>query len=82
MRILAGVLAAVVLAATLPRQPLNASTACDKLTSLALPNVTITLARDVAAGAFTPTSEGGGDDPPANPRAFSALPPSAASLPR
>ena len=74
MRILAGVLAAVVLAAAMPRQPLNAATACDKLTSLALPNVTITLARDVAAGAFTPTSEGGGDDPPANPRAFSALP--------
>ena len=74
MRILAGVLVAVVLASAMPRQPLKAATACDKLTSLALPNVTITLARDVAAGAFRPTSEGGGDDPPANPRAFSALP--------
>ena len=70
MRILAGVLVAVVLAAAMPRQPLSAATACDRLTSLALPNVTITLARDVAAGAFTPTSEGGGDDPPANPRAL------------
>src|SRR5580765_3621662 len=74
MRILTGVLAAVVLAAAMPRQPLNAATACDKLTSLTLPNVTITLARDVAAGAFTPTSEGGADEPPANPRAFGALP--------
>ena len=74
MRILAGVLVAVVLAVAIPRQPLSAATACDKLTSLALPNVTITVARDVAAGAFTPSTEGGGDDPPANPRAFSALP--------
>src|SRR6476660_9880723 len=74
MRILTGVLVAVVLAVAMPRQPLDAATACDKLTSLALPNVTITLAREVAAGAFTPSTEGGGDDPPPNPRAFSALP--------
>jgi feruloyl esterase len=74
MRLLAGVLCAIVLAAALPRQPLSAATACDKLTSLALPHVTITVARDVAAGAFTPATEGGADDPPPNPRAFSALP--------
>jgi feruloyl esterase len=74
MRILAGVLTAVVLAAAVPREPLAAATACDKLASLALPNVTITLARDVAAGAFTPSTEPGADDPPPNPRAFGALP--------
>jgi feruloyl esterase len=74
MRILGGVLTAAVLALGMPRQPLAAATACDKLASLALPNVTITLARDVAAGAFLPSAEPGTDDPPPNPRAFSALP--------
>src|SRR6185436_16071208 len=74
MRILTGVLVAIVFAVAIPGEPLSAATACDKLTSLTLPNVTITLARDVAAGAFTPTSEGGADEPPANPRAFGALP--------
>jgi len=72
MRILGGVLAAVVLAAVIPRQPLDAATACDKLTSLALPNVTITQASDVAAGSFSPAAEAGGGAP--NTRAFSALP--------
>ena len=66
MRILAGVLTAAVLTMALPRQPLSAATACDKLASLALPNVTITLARDVAAGAFTPSADPGSDDPPPN----------------
>jgi tannase/feruloyl esterase len=74
MRLLAGVLSAVVLAAAMPRESLTAATACDKLTALALPNVTITLARDVAAGAFTPATEGGADEPPVNARAFRALP--------
>ena len=73
MRILAGVLVAGVVAMTLPRQPVSAATSCDKLASLALPNVTITLARDVAAGAFTPSTDPGSDDPPPNLRAFSAL---------
>jgi feruloyl esterase len=74
MRILGGVLTAAVLALGMPRQPLSAATACDKLASLALPNVTITLARDVAAGAFTPSAEPGADEPPVNTRAFSGLP--------
>src|SRR5438067_8415879 len=74
MRIVVGVLCAGALAAAMPHEPLSAATACDKLTSLALPNVTITVARDVAAGAFTPIAEGPSDDPPPNPRAFSALP--------
>src|SRR5207244_681454 len=60
-----------------PHEALNAATACDKLSSLALPNVTITVARDITAGAFTPAAEGPSDDPstaPPNPRAFSGLP--------
>jgi tannase/feruloyl esterase len=74
MRICAAVLTAIVLALALPREPLTAAGACDKLTSIALPNVTITTAADVAAGAFRPTGDGGGDDPPPNARAFAALP--------
>jgi tannase/feruloyl esterase len=74
MRIVTGVLCALALAAAIPRQTLTAATSCDKLASLALPNVTITLARDVAAGAFTPTAEPGADDPPPSLRVFSGLP--------
>src|ERR1700742_2573290 len=74
MRIVIGVLCALALAAVVPRHTLSAATPCDKLASLALPNVTITLARDVAAGAFTPPTEPGADDPPPNLRAFSGLP--------
>src|SRR5205807_8837 len=77
MRIVVGVLFAAALATVIPRQSLIAATACDKLGTMALPNATITLARDVAAGAFTPAAEASSDDPssaPPNPRAFSALP--------
>src|SRR5262245_48662655 len=74
MRILARILTAGVLALLLPRQNVKAATSCDQLASLALPNTTITLARDVAPGAFTPTDEPTGDDPPPNLRAFRALP--------
>src|SRR5258708_5517220 len=74
MKILIGVLCATALAAAIPRQSLGAATACDTLSALALANVTITLARDVSAGAFTPSTEGDPDAPPVNPRAFSALP--------
>lgn len=77
MKIPAGALVAFVLAAAMPRPPLNAATACDRLTSLSLPNVTITLAGDVAAGGFVPAGEGASDDPtlaPPNPRVFASLP--------
>jgi Tannase and feruloyl esterase len=74
MRLFAGVLSAIVLAVVMPQPSVTAATACDKLTGLTLANTTITLARDVAAGAFTPASEGGADEPPVNARAFSALP--------
>jgi len=74
MRILAGVLTAGLLALALPRQPLVAATSCDKLASFALPNVTVTAAGDIAAGAFRPTNDGGGDEPPPNTRAFTGLP--------
>jgi feruloyl esterase len=51
---------ALLLTVTVARVPLNAaaaqgSTACDSLASLALPDGTVTLARQIAAGAFTPT---------------------------
>src|SRR5262249_55171910 len=74
MRILAGALIALVFAAALSRQPVAAATACDKLASIALPNVSITIANDVAAGAFKPTSDRGGDEPPPNARLFAGLP--------
>ena len=74
MRIIAGVLSAMALAAALPSAPVIAAGSCDKLASLALPNVSITAASDVAAGAFKPTSDGGSDEPPPNVRAFTALP--------
>jgi len=63
----AGVLFAVLLT------PVQAATTCENLTSLALPDTTITLAQPVAAGAFTvPAGRGGrGGDPNA---AFKDLP--------
>jgi len=53
--------------------PVQAATTCENLTSLALPDTTITLAQPVAAGAFTvPAGRGGrGGDPNA---AFKDLP--------
>src|SRR5262245_27939159 len=59
MRILAGGLCAVLLAAVIPVQTLRAAGSCADLSRLALPNATITLAEAVAAGPFTPP--GGGD---------------------
>jgi tannase/feruloyl esterase len=74
MRILTGVLCSCALAAAMPEPRLVAASSCDRLASLALPNVTITLARDVEAGKFLPAAEPGSDDPPPNARAFAALP--------
>ena len=61
MRILVGGLCAVVLAAVIPVQTLNAAGSCAELSMLALPNATITLAQDVAAGPFTPPGGADGD---------------------
>ena len=54
MRFLAGALSALLLAASMNDQPLEASPSCEGLASLTLPNATITLARMVDAGAFSP----------------------------
>jgi feruloyl esterase len=53
-------LTAVLLAAWMTDRPLAAPASCASLTSLALPNVTVTLAEEVAAGSFTPPSSGAG----------------------
>ena len=77
MRLLAGILTAVVVAAAMPQPAVDAATSCDKLSSLSLKNVTITIARDVPAGGFVPSTEGSTDDPstaPPNPRTFAQLP--------
>ena len=54
MRILAGGLCAFLLAALIPRHPLEANGSCGDLAALALPHGAITLAQEVKAGAFTP----------------------------
>jgi len=46
------------------RQPLRVTPSCERLGSLTLPNATITLARAVEAGAFTPPTPAGGAAPP------------------
>lgn len=77
MRILAAGLCALLLGALADGQPRKAATACEGLTSLVLPNATITFARAVDAGAFSLTAPpGGGVSPGAAgqslnvPRAF------------
>ncbi len=54
MRILVGGLLAVLLAALIGGRTLTATAPCESLASMTLPNTTITLARIVEAGAFTP----------------------------
>jgi feruloyl esterase len=52
-----------------PRErPLSAGASCNALAALALPHATITVAQVVAAGAFSPSEDGG------NSRAYAALP--------
>ena len=67
----------VVLALLAPAQgrPAAAPASCESLTSLRLPNVTITSAEAVAAGAFTPpTAAPGRGVPPALARAMASAP--------
>jgi feruloyl esterase len=68
MRIAIGCLAAIVLAGLLSPHPQAAVTPCEQLASLVLPNTTITEARVVQAGAFTPPGATG------DGRAFRNLP--------
>ena len=59
MKSLAGGLSALLLALLMSGQTLNATSSCEGLASLTLPNTTITLAQTVAAGAFTPPATAG-----------------------
>ena len=54
MRILTASVCAFLLAALVPDRALQASASCGAMSTLALPNATITLAQAVEAGAFTP----------------------------
>ena len=74
MRILAGGLGALLLAVWMNGHILNATTSCESLASLTLPNTRITLAQTVSAGAFTPPAAAGAATPtPAAAQAFKAL---------
>jgi feruloyl esterase len=46
------------------QNPANASSSCESLTSLSIPNTTITAAQTVSAGAFTPPSPPNATNPP------------------
>src|SRR5437867_4452120 len=65
--------AAVAIALVSQAPASDASSACEQLTSLTLPNTTITIAETVAAGAFVPPVVTGGAAPPAA-AAFAELP--------
>src|SRR5262245_2177143 len=56
---LSACVAGVILAALSVAEP-RATTSCENLSALTLPNTTITLAQSVAAGAFTPPPARGG----------------------
>ena len=74
MKILAGGLGALLLVVLMNGQTLNATTSCESLASLALPNTKITLAQTVSAGAFTPPAAAGAATPtPAAGQPFKAL---------
>ena len=58
MKILPASLCALLLATLVPDRALQASASCGALSTLALPNTTITLAQAVEAGPFTPPAQG------------------------
>jgi feruloyl esterase len=70
MKILTAGLCAVLLS----RCALDAASSCDSLSSMTLPNATITLARDVEAGAFAPPVLPSAAVPQAAGQAFRGLP--------
>ena len=59
MRILVGGLCAALVATIVVGQRLDASASCESLSMLSLPNVTITMAQSVEAGAFVPPGSPG-----------------------
>jgi len=71
MKILTGGLCALLLATAIGSRALAAAASCESLMSMALPNTTMTLARVVEAGAFTPPTPPTG---PAGGGAFRDLP--------
>ena len=71
MKILTGGLCALLLATAIGSRALDAAASCESLTSMALPNTTMTLARVVEAGAFMPPAPATG---PAAGGAFRDLP--------
>src|SRR4029077_2492672 len=71
MKVLVGGGCALLVAALMSGRPIGASTSCESLTALALPRATVTLARQVEAGAFAPAAAAGEGAPPLNaPRPF------------
>jgi feruloyl esterase len=68
MRILTASACALLLATLVPDRALQASASCGALSTLALPNATVTLAQTVEAGSFTPSAAGEAS------QAFRALP--------
>jgi len=58
MRLLTALLLAFLIAAAFGRPTAIAAETCERLAKIALPDTTITLAQSVAAGAFTPPSNG------------------------
>src|SRR5207244_5260987 len=74
MKILAGALGALLLEVRMNGQTLNATSSCEGLASLTLPNTRITLAQTVPAGAFTPPAADGAASPtPAAAQPFKTL---------
>jgi tannase/feruloyl esterase len=74
MRSLEGGLLAVLLAASIATRTVDAAASCESLASMTLPNTTITLARVVEAGAFTPPPPAGVQAPPPMGQALRNLP--------
>src|SRR5262249_24409452 len=74
MKLLAGGLCAVILAAALSDRTLGAAASCDSLSSMALPQTTITLASVVEAGAFTPPGSPGANPSGPAGQVFRRLP--------
>jgi feruloyl esterase len=71
MRILIGGGCALMVAALMSARPIAASTSCEALTAVMLPDATVTLARPVEAGVFAPAAPSADGAQPLNaPRAF------------
>jgi feruloyl esterase len=74
MKIFTAGLYAVLLATLMSSRALDATSSCESLASMTLPNMTITLARDVQAGAFAPPAFAGATAPQAAGQEFCELP--------